>query len=335
MSDNKRDSNEETGEFALIRSVFAPLATSQAARGLSDDAAVISPPNGEELVVTVDTMTEGVHFRAEDGPESAAARILASNVSDLAAMAADPLGYVLAIAATGDQKIDWFRAFAGRLEEDQARYGMTLLGGDTTSTPGALTLTITAFGTVPAGQAVSRNGARPGDDLWVTGTIGDAWLGLKLLLGDVAGADDKSAKALQARFLYPEPRLDVRALVRGHATAALDISDGLIADVRHIAEESGVSIQIEQPNVPVSEMAQAILRRDAALSIGMVTGGDDYELAFTAPAQARELLQNSSTPVTRIGTVSDADHAPTVHLRDAGGVDIALEGGGGFEHFRA
>ena len=295
------------GEFDLIDQYFRPLARSDAARNLSDDAAVLRPIDGHSFVVTVDTVTEGIHFLPNTNPEDIAQKALRVNLSDLAAMAANPLGYTLALSLSEEIDEPWLAAFTKGLKYDQDTFGLTLLGGDTTSTPGPVSLSITMFGQVLTGKAVPRSGAQIGDAILVTGTIGDSALGLLMETGQgpTLAADLRSA--LVERYRRPVPRLGILATLNGRAHAAADISDGLIADAGHIAEASGVKIQLEADRVPMSNAAQAALNADAALLETILTGGDDYELIFAVPPQDVAFTKNcgndSGVPITQIGQV--------------------------------
>ena len=266
------------GEFDLIARLLAPIARDPAALGLTDDAAVLDVPAGRQIVATADALVADVHFRAEDPPDAIAEKALAVNLSDIAAMGGEPLGHLLTAAWPAGLAYDWIEAFCAGLGAAGERWGSALLGGDTVATPGPLTLSVTALGTVPTGRALTRAGARPGDVLCVSGPIGDAALGLKRLKAG-AGNDDAAAQ----RYLRPVPRLDLGHQLVGHATACLDVSDGLVADAGHIAEVSRVAVVIEAEKVPLSEVAQAALATGEIDLAGLLTGGDDYELLFTAP----------------------------------------------------
>lgn len=318
------------GEFAFIRERLSPLAGGSAASlGLTDDAALLDPPPpGSQLVLTKDAMVGGVHFLTDDPPRGIAQKLLRVNLSDLAAMGAEPQGYLLAIARPGELDDAWLEAFTDGLAEDQREFGVTLLGGDTTSTGGPLVLSVTALGTVPRGQALRRNGARPGDDIWVSGTLGDAALGLRALRG-TSSPPATAAVALIDRYRRPRPRLALGVALRGVASAALDVSDGLLADLEHIAEASEVGATVEASGLPLSPAALAVPDHvEAALA-----GGDDYELLFTAPPERRPDLDAVSRrlilPLTRIGTV---EPAPGVRAIDREGRLIAL-GRAGWTHF--
>jgi len=317
------------GEFDFIRTRLGPLTRHHAAAlGLSDDAAVLDPPAGCQLVLACDTLVAGVHFRAEDAPDVAAARAMRSNLSDMAAMGAEPLGYLSALTWPRDVDPDWRDGFVAGLAAEQDVFGLPLLGGDTTSTPGPMTVTLTLIGSVPQGMALTRAGAAVGDDIWVSGTIGDAALGLAALEGEGGTPRD-----LIERYARPEPRLELGTALRGLASAAIDISDGLLADAGHIAETSGVALAIEAEAVPLSAPARTWLAGAGEGGLaGLVTGGDDYELLFTAPPARREAiaaLAGEDMPLTRIGR---AEAGQGVVCRDASGKTLKIDRDG-FTHF--
>ena len=267
-----------SGEFELIRRFLAPLATAAGAGGLEDDAALLDTPEGQRLAVTTDTMVEGVHFPPDGPPDLIARRLLRTNLSDLAAMAARPEGYLLNLALP--ERIDdpWLEGFAAGLAADQELFGLSLFGGDTVGTPGALTLTVTAFGS--AASPVRRSGARPGDLVFVTGPIGDGYFGLKAVRGELV------APRLAERYWLPSPRFGAAE----GATAAADISDGLVADLGHICRASGVGAAIDLEAVPLSAEV-AVLGPQARLDA--LVGGDDYELVLTA-------RKHTGAPIGRI-----------------------------------
>ncbi len=293
-------------EFRSIAELFAPLALSEG-EGLRDDAAFLPSGPGRELVITADAVVEGVHFLAGTAPELVARKLLRVNLSDLAAKAAEPFGYLLTVAWPESWGEAERAAFARGLAEDQAEFGIGLLGGDTVSTSGPMTAAVTALGYAP--RAVRRSGAREGDLLVVSGAIGDGWLGLQAAKRELALGGDHLA-ALERRYALPEPRLELRALLRDHATAALDVSDGLIADVAHLARVSGVGIRLDLERTPLSPMALAWLagspNRGDALE-ALASGGDDYEIAFTVDpsglAAVTEAGRPPRTPLTVIGAV--------------------------------
>jgi thiamine-monophosphate kinase len=324
-------SSERPGEFELIAELFAPLATHAGAFGLTDDAAVIAPPAGHDLVVTTDTIVEGVHFLADDPPETVAKKALRVNLSDLAAKGAAPIGYLLAISIPSRVGMDWLRDFASGLREDQQAFGISLLGGDTTSTPGPISIAVTAFGHLPVGSMLRRSAARSGDLVFVSGTIGDAGGGLACLKREGRSLDEAHRAFLIRRFRLPEPRTALGLALRGVASASLDVSDGLLADLAHVADVSGVRIVVEAAKLPLSPALRALKGESAPLFAA--TAGDDYEIAFTAPPGSRshiaEIAHQCGLPVTEIGTV---EPGAGVVLTDANGREIPVCRKG-FTHF--
>jgi len=314
------------GEFEFIARRLRPLATGPGALGLADDAALLDPRPGTQLVLTKDAMVAGVHFLEGDPPGRIAQKLLRVNLSDLAAMGAVPIGYLLALArprATGDE---WLAAFCAGLADDNAAFGISVLGGDTVSTPGPMTLSLTAIGEVPKGEALLRGGARSGDDIWVSGTLGDAALGLVVLQGALDVAEPAHTHLIE-RYRLPQPRLALGQALRGLAHAAIDISDGLLADLGHIVEPSVLGAEIRADLLPISfpDLPGAL---DAAFS-----GGDDYELLFTAPRSQRNaiegLAQKLDLPLARIGQM---ETAPGIRVRDATGAEVRPKRTG-WQHF--
>jgi thiamine-monophosphate kinase len=323
------------GEFELIARYFAPLATDPAALGLADDAARLRVGARDELVITTDLIAAGVHFFADDPPESIARKALRVNLSDLAAKGAEPLGYLLALALPAEWTEAWIRKFARGLEADQATYGISLIGGDTSRAANGVTVAITAIGRLPRGTMVHRAGARPGDLLYVTGTIGDAALGLAIRLGEIDRHSlGRFAHPLLDRYLHPQPRLAIAAAIRRHASAALDVSDGLVGDFGHICDVSRVGGVIEAARVPLSPAAARLVAADASALERALTGGDDYEiLAAIAPRQAvafERAARRAGVDVTRIGHVTKGEGAPTVLGRDGRPLTF---GHASFDHF--
>ncbi len=300
------------GEFELIERYLAPLAADcPGALGLQDDAALLTPPDGCELVLTADALVGGVHFFPDDPPGLVARKLLRVNLSDLAAMGARPLGYLMTVAWPGSPEETWIAAFAAGLAADQTAFEVVLLGGDTTRTPGPLTLSLMALGAVPAGRALKRSTARAGDEVYVSGTIGDGALGLQVLNGNAPALPAGQREALIDRYRLPRPRLALgRALVEsGLAHAAIDVSDGLAADLGHILATSGLAGVIEAERLPLSEPARAALAAWPSLRETLLTGGDDYELLFTAAAgrgaEIAALAERLDLPLTRIGWLSE------------------------------
>ncbi|HYD98156.1 MAG TPA: thiamine-phosphate kinase [Alphaproteobacteria bacterium] len=290
-----------TGEFARIDRFFKPLARGfPGALGLANDGAVLAAPPGQEIVVTTDAMVAGIHFLADDPPADIAAKLLRVNLSDLAAMGAAPLAYTLVTAIPASRDEAWLEAFAAALAADQAAFGIHLCGGDSVRVEGPDVLTVAAYGLVPAGRSLPRSGARPGDALYVSGTVGDAGLGYACLQGGLqAPAEDRAA--LIGRLRRPTPRLALGRALVGLATAALDVSDGLAADAGHIAAESGVGLEIEAERLPLSPAARRALAADPALLPRIVGFGDDYEICFTAPPGLGPEI--AGTPIAEIGRV--------------------------------
>ncbi len=316
------------GEFAFVDRLLKPLAAAMpGALGLGDDAALVEPPAGHRLVVAKDALVAGVHFFAEDPAPLVAGKALRVNLSDLAAMGAEPLGYLLALALPRETGDRWLEDFVAGLRETQERFGLGLLGGDTVATPGPLVLSVTVLGHLPEGTALLRRGARPGDDVWVSGRLGEAAMGLRILRG--LAVPDEEAMPLVARYRTPEPRLDLGRALRGLAHAAIDVSDGLVADLGHICRCSGVAATVELDRLPVSDLLRGIPRwRETALA-----GGDDYELLFTAAPADREtvaaLARRLGLPLTRIGRTTEGRG---VRVVDGEGREVPLEVSG-WRHF--
>ncbi len=314
-------------EFSLIARHFRPLA-GEGALDLSDDAALLDPPAGRQLVLAADAMVAGVHFLAEDPPETIGRKLLRVNLSDLAAMGAAPLGYLMTCAFPRGTEDRWIAAFAAGLAEDQAAFGLAVLGGDTVSTTGPASFSLTILGTVAPGAALRRAGARPGDDVWVSGTVGDGALGLLSLTG-LLPPDEH----LAGRYRLPQPRLGLGARLAGVARAAMDVSDGLVQDLGHLARAGGCGAVIEAGRVPLSPPARAALGRDPGLLGRILSGGDDYELLFaSAPANADQVCaagEAAGVAVTRIGRFTEGEG---VTVLDGSGVPVALPAGG-WSHF--
>jgi thiamine-monophosphate kinase len=321
------------GEFALIAELFVPLATAPGAFCLSDDAAIVMPPPGHDLVVTADTLVEGVHFFASDPPDLIAQKALRVNLSDLAAKGCVPAGYLLALSLPSQIEMPWLRAFASGLATTQRDFGISLLGGDTTATPGPLSITVTAFGQVPAGAMLRRSGAHAGDVVLVSGTIGDAGGGLACLRGEGVGLSDVDREFLVHRFRRPEPRLALGQALIGLASASIDISDGLLADLRHLADTSSARIEIDAARVPLSPALAALWPDETDRIIRAATAGDDYELAFAVPpencAAVVRSAGRSGIPIAQIGVVK---RGKGVTLRDSTGRPIPVSRPG-YVHF--
>lgn len=317
-----------SNEFDRIARYFAPLAASYSgAFGLLDDAAVITSAPGGELVVTTDTIVAGIHYLGDEPPDLIAAKLLRVNLSDLAAMGASPRAYTLNVALPADTDDRWLEAFAHGLAQDQDHFGITLIGGDSVGTRGPMVLSLTAFGEVSASGAVLRATARPGDTVYVSGTIGDGALGLLVAKGDLKGVSEQNATSLLARYQKPEPRLGILGRLSADMTlAAADVSDGLVADLGHIAEASGVALKIRADDIPLSLAARAALKHDAALRTVILTGGDDYELTFCAPRHAADIVQavaiEIGVPITAVGEVEGGSG---VRVYDGAGSEIRMD----------
>ena len=298
------------GEFETIRRLFAPLAHPEWGRGLTDDVAVVPSRPGHDLVLTKDAIVEGVHFLTTDPLDTVARKLMRVNLSDLAAKGAEPFGYLL--ACHWSPRCGWPErmTFVDGLRADQKAFGLALLGGDTVDTPGPASFSMTLLGWTPKGRTVGRAGARAGDLVFVTGAIGDGWLGLEAVQ-DKLTLDTERVAALSDHYRMPMPRIDFALPIRDLASASIDVSDGLIADLGHLAGASGVGVEIDLETVPLSAAGQAWfdgrVDEQAALE-KLVTGGDDYEIAFTAPARDEAALRREAERrhlrLTRIGRVT-------------------------------
>ena len=310
MTDRQRKTSS-LGEFEIIARYFAPLATDPASLDLHDDAAVLRVPEGLEVIATCDTLTEGVHFLPGDPPSPIAHKALAASLSDLAAKGGRAYAYLLALSLPQAPTPKWLEGFANGLRALQDETGIALVGGDTSATPGPLSMTVTALGLVPQGHAVLRKGAKPGDRLYLTGTIGDAYLGRSLLQDPArAGAWDLSAEEAAFfvdRYRRPSPRCALSLLIRNFAQAAIDVSDGLVSDLEKLCHVSGVGARIESRRVPFSPPAAKVLEREPSLLASLITGGDDYEIVAAVPEASASVFEaeaeKGEIPVTAMGTV--------------------------------
>jgi thiamine-monophosphate kinase len=316
------------GEFELIARYFRPLAADPGAFGLTDDAALYRQRPGDDLVITADMIAEGVHFFPDDPPESVARKALRVNLSDLAAKGAVPFAYLLSLALPGNWTEAWVRSFARGLKGDQGRYDVSLLGGDTIRSAGGLAVAVTAIGRVAKGRMILRSGARPGDAVFVTGTIGDAALGLRVRRGNVK--PPVGARRLLDRYLHPQPRLALAPVLSRHATSAVDVSDGLVADLAHICAASGVGAEIAWDAVPLSAAARRLVTADRSLIPAILNGGDDYEIVATVAGSAASGFladaEKAGVAVTRIGRIVAGKGPPVV--RDSAGRPVKLTVGG-------
>jgi len=317
-------------EFALIARHFRPLA-GPGALDLLDDAALLDPPAGRQLVLAADAMVEGVHYLATDPPEMVGRKLLRVNLSDLAAMGAEPLGYLMTTTLPRGVEDSWIARFVAGLAEDQRTFGIAVLGGDTTATPGPACLSLTIIGTVPPGAALPRAGAQPGDGVWVSGTLGDGALGLRVLRGELPGDAEGH---LARRYRLPEPRLALGQALRGLARAAMDVSDGLVQDLGHLCRAAGCGAEIEATAVPLSPPARALVEAEPARLALALTGGDDYELLFAVPAGAEAEIERraaaAGTPVMRIGRFVAGPPEVTVRGPDGEPLELSRQG---WSHF--
>jgi thiamine-monophosphate kinase len=318
----------KSAEDSLIARYFRPLATDPGAFDLDDDAAILKAL-GEDIVVTTDAIVEGVHFLPNDPPGTIAQKALRVNLSDLAAKGATPAGFVLTLALRAADDA-WLAPFARGLGADSSRFECPLLGGDTVSTPGPAMISITAFGRVAPGKMVRRSGARPGDRVVVSGTIGDAALGLDILgagrVAAVLAGDTAAREMLVGRYRVPQPRNALVQALRDHAHAAMDVSDGLAGDLAKLCAASGVSAVIDTPGIPLSAAAAAALAAGAVGIEDLVSGGDDYEILCAIPEDAIEAFAQAAdtagVAVNSIGTVIAGTSPP--RFLDAQGRDLTL-----------
>lgn len=321
-----------TGEDDVISRFLRPIADAPEARGLLDDAALLSPPEGCDLVLTKDALVAGVHFFPDDSPASIARKALRVNLSDLAAKGARPLGALLALALPRDDvgREAWMTAFATALGADARAFACPLLGGDTVSTTGPLTLSITAIGCVPKGSFVPRTGAAPGQAIVVSGTIGDAALGLALRQNPERSAFTALSSDLRAhlldRYLHPQPRLGLAPALRAHAAAAMDVSDGLVGDLAKMLAVSGCGGHIEAHRVPLSAAAAAAVRAEPALARDALTGGDDYEIVACVPHERlHAFIAVAASAGVPLAVIGETRAEGGLDVRDARGHPLVLE----------
>jgi thiamine-monophosphate kinase len=324
-----------SAEDRLIARFFKPIATDPGALGLSDDAAFIKPPPGCDLVLKADAIVGGVHFFPGDAAQAVASKALRVNLSDLAAKGARPLGFLLSLAIPKDTKEEWLGGFAEGLRGDAVLFGCPLFGGDTDRTPGPVTVSIAMFGSVPEGTMVRRAGAKAGDRVFVTGTIGDAALGVALRSGKAKTwkLNEAQRQHLVSRYLLPQPRNALAEAIRSHASAAMDISDGLVGDFGKLCRASGVAADINVASVPVSDAAKTVIAGEAAALELALTGGDDYEIICTVPNKKaedfRSAARGAGVPVTELGEIKTGEGARFI---DAAGKPLVFKRAS-FSHF--
>jgi thiamine-monophosphate kinase len=325
-------SDKLSGEDRLIARFFEPLATNPGALGLTDDAALIVPPDGHDLIVTADMLVAGMHYFEDDPADAVARKALRVNLSDLAAKGARPLGFLLSIALPRQDET-WLAAFARGLGEDAAAYACPLFGGDTVKTTGPVAISISMFGAVPSGTMVRRRGAQPGDRILVSGTIGDGALGLQLRRGTAVTRSDAHRAFLLGRYLLPQPRTRLAPALRAHAHAAMDVSDGLAGDLAKLCRVSGVAAEVEVSRVPLSPAAADALAFKPPLRDTVLTGGDDYEIVCAVAPDRVSAIQAAARAVdaalTEIGVVHDGEGV-AFRLDDGSQLDLSHAS---FSHF--
>lgn len=331
-------------EFSLIERYCQGLGTEHPDTRLSigDDAAIISVPQGMELAISVDSMVEGVHFSAGLAPADLAHKLIAVNLSDMAAMGALPKWATITLTLP-DHDSEWLREFSGSINSMATRFGVELIGGDTTQGP--LNVSLQIMGLLPVGKGLRRSGAQVGDDIYISNTVGDAALALHRLQTNVVhGTPSGVDSFLMDALLRPEPQLELGQAMLGLASACIDISDGVVADLRHIARQSQVAMAIEVEKVPLSTAYRDVCGGDYDLAL---SGGDDYQLAFTAPVSNAELVQATvkqlAVSVTKVGCVMEASNSPNSALNENGfdhliklslnGKPYTLADNAGYQHF--
>lgn len=320
-------------EFSLIKQYFTPLAAGfPGSLNLTDDAALIDVPAGKQLIITKDTISEGIHFLGTEEAPLVAKKLLRVNLSDLAAKGATPLCYLIAACLPESTDERWVEGFAEGLKQDQQEFAIHLAGGDTTKTLGTLSLSLTAFGLIDSGKMLKRSGAEIGDNIYVSGTIGDATLGLMSLNGELNPNFERDDE-LEQRYFLPQPRVTLGQKLVGIATSCMDVSDGLVQDLGHICTTSQVGATIHLSSLPLSHSAMRLVGRYPELWEHIITGGDDYELLFTAPASAEKtiaaLSQEVHVPITKIGHLTKGTN---VSVLNAQGSQLALKRTG-YRHF--
>jgi thiamine-monophosphate kinase len=326
-------SDTTSAEDKLIARFFGPIATDPGALGLKDDAAFIKAPAGCDLVLKTDAIVGGVHFFNDDPAAAVASKAMRVNLSDLAAKGATPLGFLVSLALPKDTSDAWLTDFAKGLRGDAITYKCPLFGGDTVRSPGPVMVSVAMFGSVPEGMMVRRSGAQAGDKVFVTGSIGDAALGLGLRNGAQWPLSDAHRQHLRSRYLLPQPRTALTEAVRHYASASMDVSDGLVGDLTKLCRVSGVAARIDATRVPLSDAAQAVIAADPAALETALTGGDDYEILCTVPPakvdRFRVAAMAAKVAVTEIGMIEAGEGG---HFRNGEGGELTFKHGS-FSHF--
>ena len=322
-------------EFEIIKTYFYPLAKKfPGALSLLDDAALLDIDPDHQMVITNDILTAGVHFFENDPADLVARKSIRVNLSDLAAMGAEPLVYLLALSLPNTVDDAWLELFSNGLKQDQINYGISLIGGDTSSTPGPTSISITMLGRIRVNKALKKSNAKLGDDIWVSGNIGDAGVALKIIKGEVNVIDDKSKNYLFKRLHLPEPRLELGNNLIEIANSATDISDGLANDLNNICQASGFGAVVQGDSIPISELVSTLIKQTKHLKMShIISGGDDYELVFTAPPEYTKnintLSKNMGLKISKIGSIVEGK---TIRIIDKIGHDLPLETEG-YQHF--
>ena len=324
-------------EFKMIKELLSPLSLGEGgAYGLSDDAAKLNIEKGN-IVLTTDAIIEGVHFPKSEDPKILASRIIRVNLSDIAAMGAVPRAYLLVLALPSSTTLKWIESFVEGLSDEQKEFSISLIGGDTTHTHSELMLSITMIGEIYDNNILLRSGARIGDYIYVSGFIGDAALGLSLIQGRYKSNNISITDYLVNRFRKPTPRIDLGKGLNGIANSAADVSDGLLADLRHICEASGVYAEIYLNDIPISSEAESIIKNDIDSRIELLSGGDDYELVFTVPfeltSQVSQLSEKYNVEIKQIGKIIGAGlNEDVITLKDINGKILKVDSEG-YQHF--
>ena len=333
-------SDRVESEAELIQTFLAPLAGSfSGAFGLKDDCALLPVPAGEELVLTTDAVAAGVHFFDGDAPDDIAWKALAINISDLAAKGARPICYLMSLSFPETPERKWLSVFARGLREAQNAFSISLAGGDTDRRPGPLSISIAALGSVPKGRMVRRGTAKPGDKLFVSGTLGDAVLGLQLRqqsgLRATWGLGDDQASDMDLRYRRPQPRVQLRDALLGSASAAMDLSDGLSKDLRRLCQASGTGARVSTSLLPLSAAVATAVRAVPTLMIDVLTGGDDFEvLAAVDSARSQSYAAAAKAAGISVTEIGEIISGSEVSFDDALGCPMVLDRSG-WDHFDA